>query len=383
MPKIRILHLTSNLSGIGGVERLLLDMAEHYDFDRFTVAHCNLFDETEGEGPFPVGLRATGLPCYEISATRRWHHLPHVVREVRRLIAAEQIDVLHLHMVRATIVGGIASLLPQRAKVVVSKHYRYAMLSSALPRLVDRLVTNRADAVAAVSRSVAEDVVAHGFPASRTRVVHNGIDLQAFDRSSADEPADVIGGISGPLLGSFGSLHPLKGQEYLLRAMPEIWRSYPTARLLLVGEGAERERLEELSQSLGISDAVIMPGFHPNIASVLRKVDLCVHPAVDEAFGLVLLEAMAARKAIVATNVGGIREIVADGETGLLVPPRDPSAIATAVCTLLRESERKDRMGDAGRARVEREFTIQSTVRAYERLYQEVMPRLPSDTAAP
>lgn len=372
MPKIKILHLTSNLSGIGGVERLLLDMAKHYDFDRFTVAHCNLFDETEGEGQFPVGLRATGLPCYEIAGTRQWHHLLNMIQEVRRLIEAEEIDVVHLHMVRATIVGGMASLLPHRAKVVVSKHYRYAMLSSALPRLLDRLVTNRAHALAAVSRSVAEDAVGHSFPASKMRVIHNGIDLQAFDQRSADGSVDLIGDIGGPLLGCFGSLHPLKGQEYLLRAMPEIKQSYPSARLLVVGEGAERGRLGELSQSLGISDAVIMPGFQPNIASMLRKVDLVVHPAVDEAFGLVLLEAMAARKAVVATSVGGISEIVIDGESGLLVPACDPNSIASAVCRLIGDRQRRECMGIAGRERVEREFTIGKTVSAYERLYSDL-----------
>jgi glycosyltransferase involved in cell wall biosynthesis len=171
--------------------------------------------------------------------------------------------------------------------------------------------------------------------------------------------------------------------------MPEILRSYPTARLLIVGEGAERARLEQLIQSLGISDAVMMHGFEPYIPALLPSIDLCVHPAVDEAFGLVLLEAMAGRKAVVATNVGGIGEIVADGETGLLVPPRDPDAIARAVCALLGDAQKREQMGNAGHHRVERDFTIEKTVRSYERLYEELTlgiaseGRLPSDTGAP
>jgi glycosyltransferase involved in cell wall biosynthesis len=164
----------------------------------------------------------------------------------------------------------------------------------------------------------------------------------------------------------------LKGQEYLLKAMRDILRSFPAARLLIAGEGAERPRLQQLVETLGIGDAVMMPGFEPKIPAMLRRLDLCVHPAVDEAFGIVLLEAMAARKAVVATNVGGVGEIVADGETGLLVPPCDPDAIARAVCTLLGDPTRRERMGNAGRNRVEREFTVQRTVRSYERLYDEL-----------
>lgn len=154
--------------------------------------------------------------------------------------------------------------------------------------------------------------------------------------------------------------------------MPDILRAHPTAQLLLVGEGAERSRLQQLVESLGVGDAVTMPGFDSNIPALLPKLDLCVHPAVDEAFGLVLLEAMAAGKAVVATNVGGVGEIVADGETGLLVPPRDPEALSGAVCTLLADADRRVRMGKAGRRRVEREFTIEKTVRGYERLYEEL-----------
>jgi len=387
MRKIKVLHLTSTPDGIGGVERLLLDMAKHYDLDRFSITHCNLFGDT-GPGPFVVGLKASGLPYFEI-AGRRWNHLPHMIGKLRSLIETEQVDVLHLHMVRATIVGGLASLMPHRAKVVVSKHYRYAMLSSALPRLLDRFLTNRADAVAAVSHSVEDDVTRHGLAESKARVIHNGIDLQSFDRRSAEERERTSYNGPGPLLACLASLHRLKGQEYLLRAMPEILRSYPTATLLIVGEGAERARLQELVESLGLGDAVMMPGFDPNIPALLPQIDLCVHPAVDEAFGLVLLEAMAARKAVVATNVGGVGEIVADGETGLLVPPRDPHAIARAVCTLLGDAQRRARMGNAGRRRVEGDFTIHNAVRSYERLYEEMILRrpspggLPSATAAP
>jgi len=241
MRKIRVLHLTSTPRGIGGVERLLLDMAGHYDRDQFEVSHCNLFDESGDTGPFPTALKVTGLRYFEI-AGGGWRDVPSMVRELRALIRKEGIDVLHLHMVHATIVGGLATLLRSCAKVLVSKHYRYAMLSGALPRLLDRAFTNRADMVAPVSEYVREDLLRHGTNRAKIRVIHNGIDLELFDCGSAEEPATILSDGSGPLLACFGSLHPLKGHEFAVRAMPEIVRNYPTAKLLIVGEGAERGR---------------------------------------------------------------------------------------------------------------------------------------------
>jgi glycosyltransferase involved in cell wall biosynthesis len=371
MRKIAILHLTSTSRGIGGVERLLIDMARHYDLERFRVAHCNLFDATAGTGPFPAGLRDTGLPWFEIAGSR-WSDLPLIVRNLRQLIRRERIDVLHLHMVRATVAGGIASVPRTRAKVLVSKHYRYSMLSSAFARLADGFFTNRSDAAAAVSGSVESDLLAHGMPASHARVIHNGIDLEMFDRRAAEhEPGPTLDR-SGPLIACFGSLHRLKGHEYLLRTMPEIVRGHPAAVLLLVGDGPERARLEQLSHALGVPGAVKFLGFQANVPSIMKQIDICVHPSVDEAFGLVLLEAMAAGKPVVATRAGGIGEIVADGATGLLVPPRDPGAIAAAVSGLLGDAELRASMGTRGRARVEERFDIRDTVRSYQELYQEL-----------
>jgi glycosyltransferase involved in cell wall biosynthesis len=368
--KIRILHLTSTPSGLGGVERLLLDMASHYDVDRFSVAHCNLFDETERKGPFPRGVQATGLRLFEI-AGHRWWDVPGMVRALRALIGQERIDILHMHMVHATIVGGMASYLPTRAKVVVSKHYQYAMLNSAVLHALDQFFTNRADFAAAVSKSVLHDLARHGTSFRKSRVVHNGIDLESFDDRSVQ---DLSRGLErcGPLLASFGNLHARKGHEYAVMAMPEILRNHPAARLILVGEGPRRDYLLRLARTLGIADATVLWSFEANVPALMSQIDLCVHPSLEEPFGIALLEAMAARKPVVATNVDGIPEIVHDGITGYLVPPRDPGALANAICTLLRDPVSGERMGKAGRARVEREFTIQKTVRSYEALYAHI-----------
>lgn len=369
MDKIKVLHVTSTPRGIGGVERLLLDMARHYDLTRFSVAHCNLFDQAGGAGLFPTALRATGLPYFQIDG-HRWYDLPKILRDLSSLIRRENFDVVHLHMVHATILGGLVGRSSPRSHVVVTKHYTYDLVDSVGPRLLDRLFTNRADAVAAVSHHVARDLLGHGAPEAKITVIHNGTDLDSFDRRAA-EPLHQLGSRRGLLIGCLGSLHPRKGHQYLIRAMPHVLVEFPNVHLVVWGEGSERKRLEQLSSRLNAEHAVTFAGFAANVPAALRQIHLFVHPSVGEAFGIAILEAMAAGKAVVATDVQGIPEIVAHGVTGLLVPP-DPIAIAQALCRLLKNAHEREKMGRAARVRVAQQFDIRKTVRSYEQLYEAI-----------
>ncbi|HVM38989.1 MAG TPA: glycosyltransferase [Sphingomicrobium sp.] len=382
MRQVRILHLTSTPAGIGGVERLLLDLAPHYDRARVHVAHCNLFDQAQGSGRFPTALKATGLPYVEIEGSR-WHHLPGIIGQLLAAIRRERIDVLHLHMVHATIVGGLVALLSPGLSVVVTKHYVYRALASRMLRLLDRLSTNRADAIVAVSGHVRDDLVAHGAQRAKSEVIHNGMDLEAFDRQAAAPSQPLARQEGGALIGCVGNLNPIKGHEYLVRAMPRVLQRFPTARLVMIGEGGAKAELEALARALGVEGAVIMAGFRGDVPAVMRQIDICVQPSLQEAFGIVLLEAMAAARPVVATGVEGIPEIVVDGTTGLLVPPRDPEALAKAICALLQDGEARRAMGSAGRSRVEQRFDIRTTVRAYEELYGMLGERIARSEAKP
>jgi glycosyltransferase involved in cell wall biosynthesis len=374
MPRVKVLHVTSTPEGIGGVEKLLLDLAPHYDRSHVEVWHCNLFDRAGGQGRFPTALKQTGLPYLEIRGSR-WHHLPAIIWSLRQAIRKQRVDVVHLHMVHGTVIGGFVGLFSRIPRVVVTKHYVYRALPNRVLRWLDRLFTNRADGVLAVSGYVRDDLVANGAERSRIQVIHNGMDLDAFDRLQA-QPPEQLGAAAGELLiGCVGNLQPIKGHEYLVRAMPIIARSFPSARLIIVGEGAEKQRLMDLAKALGVERAVTMAGFRTDVPAIMRQIDLCVQPSLQEAFGIVLLEAMAAGRPVVASNVEGIPEIVIDGITGLLVPPGEPAAIAQAVCALLADRETRMEMGRCGRAQVERQFDIRATVRRYEEVYGELTGR--------
>ncbi len=373
MKKIRVLHLTSTRYGIGGVEKLLLDMSDKYDPDRFDVFYCNLFCDADGQGVFPAAMRQRGLSVYEVKG-RSLSDIPQMVSGLARLLRQERFDILHLHMLQATIVGGLAVKFARGTKVVVTKHYTDD-LSSQNP-VVKRLghhYTRMAGHIIAISEHVKADMVRISIPVARITVIYNGTDIEHFDRRAAvPSHLEPAGAKDRLLIGTVGSLTPRKGHRHLIEAMPEIVKELGSVHLFVIGEGPEKQELEQLRVSLGLESVITMLGFQDEVAPLLTELDLYVHPSIHEPFGIAILEAMAARKCVVATAVGGVPEIVLDGVTGYLVPPGEPAALSNTISNALRHRDKAIEMGRAGRERVADLFDIQRTVKGYEDLYNEL-----------
>jgi glycosyltransferase involved in cell wall biosynthesis len=175
------------------------------------------------------------------------------------------------------------------------------------------------------------------------------------------------------LLGLVARLHRQKGLGDLLAAVAWVRERVPDVRLLLIGEGELRDELEAQARALGLSGAVIFAGIRTDVAEIVAALDIFVLPSLWEGTSNAVLEAMAAGLPIVATAVGGTPEVVVDGVTGLLVPPRDPSALAGALVTLLQDADLRHRMGRAGRERVKQYFSLERMVRRTEALYEELL----------
>ncbi|MBX7054539.1 MAG: glycosyltransferase family 4 protein [Pyrinomonadaceae bacterium] len=372
MKKIKVLHLTSTRYGIGGVERLLLEMSDKYQVENFDVAYCNLFCDEEGEGKFPTAIRQKGLDYIEISG-KRVRDLPSMARNLRKILEYRQIDVLHLHMLQATIVGGLAQM-GTRTSTVVTKHYTDGLSRhAAWIKKLDHWSTKRAKCIVAISDYVRQDLIQLGFNSNKITVIHNGTDISEFDRnvalvesSKAAELRDRV------LIGSVGSLTERKGHNLLIAAMPRILESVPNAHLMIVGEGPMRAELEQLIDRNGLREQVALVGFRENVAPLLSEMDLYVHPSIHEPFGISILEAMAAKKCVVATSVEGVPEIVLEGITGVLVPPKNCSALSEKIVSLLQNDDQRLRMGEAGRRRVEEHFTIGRVVNEYQAIYKSL-----------
>jgi glycosyltransferase involved in cell wall biosynthesis len=177
------------------------------------------------------------------------------------------------------------------------------------------------------------------------------------------------------LLGTIANLFPRKGYEVMLRALPAIVRAVPTVHYMMVGSDDHNyaDRLKGLAHELKIADRVHIVGFQDPVQPFLASLDLYVHPALMEGFGIAVVEAMAMGKAVVATTTGGLPEVVAQGETGLLVPPGDPESLAATVVSLLVDGVRREQMGRNGKARAQERFSLDASVAQVEQLYGEVL----------
>jgi glycosyltransferase involved in cell wall biosynthesis len=236
---------------------------------------------------------------------------------------------------------------------------------------LDNVAARMADHVTAVSGAVKDSLIKTArVPEDRITVIHNGVDLASLDGLPAEVPPWPLDWESDFLIGCIGSFTARKAQVDLVRAMPHILEGRRDARLAFIGEGAERRKVESVADELGVRDRICFAGFHPNPAGLIRRFALYVQPSRYEPFGIAVLEAMAASRAVVATTAGGLSEIVVDGETGLLVAPGDIEALARAILRLASSPESSARMGRRGRAVLEERFTVEAAIRKYEQLYE-------------
>jgi glycosyltransferase involved in cell wall biosynthesis len=275
------------------------------------------------------------------------------------VVRAERTDVLHTHAhFSLNVLGRVAGRLAS-AKVIAHMHldnaFRPGRAASTAQAVVDNATARLCSRIIAVSESTRAALVRQGYPGGRVVVVHNGIDPSP--EADAARPVEVPD--DAPFLLHVGRLAPVKGQRELIEALPRLARTDTVA--VLVGRdletgGAYGRELEALATERGVRDRVLLAGYRDDVPALLAAADIFVLPSWIEGLPLTVLEAMAAAKPVVATRVGGTPEAV-DGETGLLVPPHDISALTEALDVLLAEPDLARRLGEAGRRRVEERFS--------------------------
>lgn len=284
----------------------------------------------------------------------------------------QRIDILHMHDPHAHSIGLIACLMAPNVSKVVSRRVVFRPVRNLLSRYKYTVPVVRYVAVSEAVRNVMLD---SGIDAAAVWTVHDGIDLDRID--AARETASVFPA-GARVIGTVGHLDGHKGHRYLLQAMYHVRQAEPRARLVIVGEGRLRADLEAETAVLGLRDAVCFTGFRTDVLALIRGFEIFVFPSTLEALGTSVLDAMALRKPVVATRTGGIPESVQDGVTGLLVPPCDARTLADALCTILREPERGQAFGEAGRRRVEQFFTTERMGAAILKVYHDVLNNRPA-----
>jgi glycosyltransferase involved in cell wall biosynthesis len=281
-------------------------------------------------------------------------------------------DVIHCHHYSPYVYGLLATTLTPGVRLVFTEH---GSLSDAAPsrkrRLVNPMLSMLPATICAVSADLKRHMMAEGFPARRVDVLYNGIDPGRRPRPSQRLAVRDALGIPRDafVLGSVGRLDPVKNLSVLLQAQAMILEQMPNAFLVIVGAGPDGPALEAQTRALGIASSVLFAGYRSDVRAQLAAFDVYVNSSLCEGVSLTILEAMAAVLPVVATKVGGNPEVVVDAETGRLVGG-DAGAIADAVIQLARGPARRQAMGEAGRARVKKHFSLDRMVQQYADAYR-------------
>lgn len=275
-----------------------------------------------------------------------------------RLIRERNIELIHTHLTSATFIGALAA----RAAGIPCVATLHGFTSAFWYRFPPRLI--------AVSNAVKSHFVAQDVPETRISVLHNGITLADYvPQVLAAAKVEVAHLPGDPLVGIFGRLVPEKGQDVALDALTQLLPIIPNLKLIIVGDGRCREELGMQVERLEIGRNVEFCGFQSDPRPLMRACDIVLMPSRKEGFCLSAIEAMALARPVVATNVGGLPEVVGDGVTGILLPPENPAALAEAIQQLLRHPERAAAMGKAGRARVTQLFDQRQQLRLLRELF--------------
>jgi glycosyltransferase involved in cell wall biosynthesis len=361
-----ILVVSNHGAVVGGGELSLLDLLRGLDRDRW--APILVVPE---DGEVAARGRDLDLPVHVIPLPSLRRPRRDAVRSagaLARLARATDAALIHANGSRAMAYTAAAGRSRGRPTLW---HVRVADRDG----LVDRVLCALATAIIATSRAVARRFPWAG---AKVRLVPNGVDLERFAPRPQSGALRASLGLppSAPVAVSVGRHVPEKGYRHLVDATALVERARPGVHWVLVGDGELRGQLEAQARRLGLGSRVHFTGWRDDVADVLALADVFVLPSESEGFGRVLVEAMAMGRAVVATAVGGVPDVVVAGETGLLVRPADPVALADAVQALLADRAHASRLGAAGRARAESTFSLGAHVDAVERVYDEMLGRL-------
>jgi glycosyltransferase involved in cell wall biosynthesis len=298
------------------------------------------------------------------------------VRALVAHLALVRPDVIHTHMYRADVIGTRAALAlgdgGRRRPYLVSTVHSSRVRSHEDRELI-RQLTPEMDQLIAVSRSIERKIADEHRTGAPVRLIYNGVDLQRYDHQSACATLrDEYGMEAGSrIVGVVARLEPEKGHQTLIEAWPHVLREVPDAYLLIVGEGSRRDFLEQWAAAHKVAHRVVFTGRRDDIPAVTASLDVAVLPSWREAQGLSILEAMAMSRPVVASDVGGIPEMIEDGVTGLLVEHDNPVALAGALTRLLKDRAWAAAIAKAGHDLVHERFCIELMVKAIEQIYDE------------
>jgi len=364
MKKINILYVIGQL-GRGGAELQLVELVKGLNKNKYNMTVCCLSDkkldlknELQKENIHFIILKKK----LKFDITR----IPRLIKVIKK----NNINIVHSFLSTANLWIRLSVLFIKKPPIITTSlrncgyrvHKRlYPTLEVLLNKYSNKIIENSI---------TGKNFIIKNFktPNKKLEVIYNGVDLSKFDFKSENKNKNFIVGICA-------RLDKQKNHKNFLEAAKIISKRFPNVKFLIVGDGSLRKDLENYSKKLGISNKITFTGVRKDIPDILKKIDISVLSSNYEGLPNIILESMASSKPVVATTVGGIPEAVIDGKTGILVPPKNPEALANAIIKLLKNPKLREKMGKAGRKRVEKYFTIKKMVKEYEKVYDELIKK--------
>ncbi len=362
--KINVIHLVEELT-IGGLEKVLASIVLNLNKKKFNVSVWCL---REG-GYFADKLVKEGIDVkiLHIYTSRN----PLSIYKLYRLLKIHQFDIIHTHAYSAGIIGRISAFLAG-VPVIISHNHSIYDFYNRYYHLVEWILSLITDRVICISEEVNRFTNETQRINSRKLItIHNGIDddCAVIENRGSDLKNELGISLNHSVIGTIAHLEEHKGHKYLLEAASLLLSSKRDISFLFVGEGTLKEKLKKLCVDLKIENNIIFVGERSDISEILFSIDIFVLPSLREGLGLAILEAMACGKPVIATNVGGIPEIVKDGVSGILVPPKDPKSLYRAMSDLLDDREKCEEMGRFGKRVYDESFRARTMVGKIEDLY--------------
>jgi len=369
---MRILYVIDNLE-FGGGERVFLQLASGLRERHQISVAANTGGRLTNE------LKRLGIESFPIDMTRQISYKP--IRQIRHIVRHKEIDVVHSQGARADFFARVAGKLSSIPHIICTvtmpvAGFDVGPIRKGIYRFADCLSERYVDRFIVVSNYLRNTLIERrGLPPESVIKIYNGIEVDRYHPDLKEASLRNSWGIppAAPLIGAIGRMVWQKGFKYLIEAAPETLEVIPEARFLLVGDGPLRPDLENLARKLNVYDRIIFTGFRSDIPDLLSTMDVLVVPSLLEGFPMITLEAMALATPVVATQIHGITEQIMDGKEGVLIPPRNTDALASAVTQIITDRELSSRLGMAARKRVESSFSVRKMVRETEKVYLSLL----------
>jgi len=368
---MKILHLISS-SGLLGAECVLLEIAEYSRRAGLEVG-IGVFQNSQNPNLELAGVaKGRGFDVRIFLCNGRFDKK--TIRMIQDYVNSKGFRILHSHNYKSNFYAWRA-LSNNSIRWIVTKHGRRFGSKLLLYNLLDGFVVRHADRVVGVSKEITKKMKLTGIDSKKVCLIENGVSLDRYQKRIASESIRESLGIKKdvPVIGTVGALTKEKGHLYFLNAAREVNRIFPRAVFLFVGDGAQRPYLENMASKLGVADKVIFAGMRKDIPEILSILDVFVLPSLNEGLPMALLEAQAAKIPVVATRVGAIPDVLEDGITGMLIPPKHSQAITEAIIMILSDKKFASGVAQKGFERVRDNFSAEKMASKYLSIYKELL----------